>query len=56
MPKAYESMRDKFIQQGLSEKSAKSKAARIYNSKHPESPVTGKHEGYRERLRKVTGK
>lgn len=34
MPKAYEAMRDKFISEGMSEKAAKKKAARIYNSQH----------------------
>ena len=43
MPKAYEKMRDEFKKQGLSDKAAKAKAARIYNSKHPKQPVTGKH-------------
>jgi len=43
MPKAYLKMRDKFKAQGLSDKAAKKKAARIYNSKHPNNPV-GRHE------------
>ena len=42
MPKAYESMRDKFKQQGMTDKGAKRKAARIYNAKHPKKPVTNK--------------
>lgn len=42
MPKAYEAMRDKFSgQMGLAE--AKTKAARIYNSLHPDTPVTRSH-------------
>jgi len=45
MPKQYEAMRDKFKQEGLSDKAAKAKAARIYNAKHPNRPVTGKHKG-----------
>ncbi len=40
MPKAYEEMRDKFKRQGLSDKAAKTKAAKIYNSQHPKHPVT----------------
>lgn len=40
MPKAYEAMRDKFISQGMPAKSAKAKAARIYNAAHPKAPVT----------------
>ena len=42
-PKAYESMRDAFKKDGLSDKAAKAKAAAIYNAKHPKAPVTGKH-------------
>lgn len=34
MPKGYEKMRDKFKKEGLSDKEAKQKAARIWNSKH----------------------
>ena len=41
MPKAYESMRDSFKREGMSDKAAKKKAARIYNSKH-KNPVTRK--------------
>lgn len=43
MPKGYESMRDKFIRDGMSEKAAKAKAARTWNAKHPNNPVTRKH-------------
>ena len=43
MPKGYEKMRDKFMSEGMSEKSAKRKAARIWNSKHPTNPVGRKH-------------
>jgi hypothetical protein len=39
MPKQYEAMRDAFMKQGLSKKSAQAKAARIYNAKHPGTPV-----------------
>lgn len=42
MPKAYEKMRDKFKSEGMSDKKAKEKAAKIYNSKHHKSPVTRK--------------
>lgn len=45
MPKAYERMRDAFKKQGMSDQAAKRKAARIYNSKHPNNPVTRKHKG-----------
>ena len=40
MPKGYEKMRDSFKKEGLSEKAAKTKAAKIWNSKHPKNPVT----------------
>jgi len=42
MPKQYEAIRDRFINQGMSEKEAKTRAAKIYNSKHPSHPVTRK--------------
>lgn len=39
MPAQYEAMRDHFIREGMKEKAAKTKAAKIYNSKHPHTPV-----------------
>lgn len=42
-PKGYERMRDKFIKSGMSDKAAKQKAARIWNDKNPNNPVTRKH-------------
>jgi hypothetical protein len=39
MPRQYEAMRDAFMKEGMAKKAAQSKAARIYNSKHPKSPV-----------------
>ncbi len=42
MPKQYEKMRDKFKSKGMSDKAAKAKAAKIYNSKHKNRPVTRK--------------
>ena len=45
MPKAYEKMRDKFKSEGMSDKGAKRKAARIFNSKNPKRPVTRKKHG-----------
>lgn len=42
MPKGYEKMRDKFKREGMGDKAAKKKAARIYNSKNPKKPVSGK--------------
>lgn len=46
-PKAYEAMRDKFKKEGMKDKEAKEKAARIYNAKHPDKPVTRKPHGTR---------
>jgi hypothetical protein len=42
VPKAYEKMRDAFKRDGLSDKAAKKKAARIFNSKRKkgQKPVT----------------
>ena len=42
MPKGYEKMRDKFKREGMSDKAAKGKAARIWNSTHKKNPVTRK--------------
>jgi len=42
MPKAYEKMKAKFKAEGMSDKAAKTKAAKIYNAKHPSKPVTRK--------------
>ncbi len=43
MPKGYEKIRDKLMKEGMSKEAAQRKAARIWNSKHPNSPV-GKSE------------
>ena len=44
VPKAYEKIRDKFIKQGMSEKQAKTHAAKIFNAnrKPGTKPVTRK--------------
>jgi len=44
MPAKYEAIRDKFIKNGLSASSSKTKAAKIYNAtrKSGEKPVTRK--------------
>lgn len=40
MPSGYEQIRDKLIESGeYTEEEAKTSAARIWNSKHPEDPV-----------------
>jgi hypothetical protein len=39
MPKQYEAIRDKFISEGMDTKEAKTRAAKIYNSKHHDNPV-----------------
>jgi len=43
MPAGYEKMRDSFIRGGMSKKAAQTKAARIWNAKHPKNPVGRKH-------------
>jgi hypothetical protein len=48
MPKGYEKMRDKFISEGMSPDKAKEKAAKYWNSKHPNNPV-GKGEGRKKK-------
>jgi hypothetical protein len=42
MPAGYEKIRDKFKQQGLSTKAAKTKAAKIWNSKHKGRQAVGR--------------
>ena len=42
MPKGYEEMKAKFKKEGMSDKAAKGKAARIWNAKHKSNPVTRK--------------
>lgn len=39
MPKGYEKMRDKFKGEGLGDRVAKEKAARIWNSRNKDNPV-----------------
>jgi hypothetical protein len=47
MPKAYTKMRDSFKKKGLSSGAAKTKAAKIYNSRRKagQRPVTRGHRG-----------
>lgn len=52
MPKAYESMRDKFSK-SMSYDAAQAKAAAIYNSKHKDNPVTAAHR--RHKAKKALG-
>jgi hypothetical protein len=40
MPKGYEEIRDRLIDQNMPVKEAKMHAARIWNAQHPENPVT----------------
>jgi hypothetical protein len=42
MPAGYEKIRDKFKAQGLSTKAAKTKAAKIWNSKHKGRQTVGR--------------
>jgi hypothetical protein len=43
MPAGYEKMRDAFITQGMSTRMAKTKAAKIWNSKHSGSEAVGRN-------------
>lgn len=45
MPKGYLEMKRRFMREGLSEKEAAAKAARIWNAKHPNNPVGPKRHG-----------
>ncbi len=42
MPRGYEKMRDVFKREGMGDKVAKEKAARIWNAKHKSNLVTRK--------------
>ena len=42
MPAGYEKIRDSFISKGMSTKSAKTKAAKIWNSKHKGKSAVGR--------------
>ncbi len=42
MPAGYEKMRDSFIRDGMAESAAKTKAAKIWNSKHKGGDTVGK--------------
>lgn len=42
MPKGYEEIRDKFISKGMSTKNAKTRAAKIWNSKHKGRQAVGR--------------
>lgn len=42
MPARYEKIRDSFISKGKSTKSAKTKAAKIWNSKHKGAQAVGR--------------
>jgi hypothetical protein len=53
MPAGYEHMRDKFKKDGMKDEEAKAKAAAIWNSKHPNNPVTKKHEGVEDEPAKI---
>jgi hypothetical protein len=54
MPKAYEAMRDRFAEGAPVDSPkydrAQSRAAAIYNAKHPGRPVTGKHKRKRAKV------
>jgi hypothetical protein len=42
MPAGYEKIRDSFISKGMSTKAAKTKAAKIWNSKHKGKSAVGR--------------
>lgn len=42
MPAGYEKIRDSFISKGMSSRAAKTKAAKIWNSKHKGSQAVGR--------------
>lgn len=52
MPKMYEAIRDKAVAEGMDYDDAQAKAARIYNSKHPDAPVGRSHVSSRDRWEK----
>lgn len=47
MPEGYEKIRDRLIEQGKSEKEAKTIAAKIWNSKNPDNPVGRNSDSFR---------
>lgn len=49
MPVAYERIRDRLISKGMSEKEAKTRAAKIYNSLVNKGKIKGKHVGGRHK-------
>jgi hypothetical protein len=49
MPAQYEAMRDKFISKGMSTKAAKTRAAKIYNSRNSDKPVGPNYEKKKKR-------
>jgi hypothetical protein len=42
MPKGYEEIRDKFVAKGMGLKQAKTRAAKIWNSKHKGKQAVGR--------------
>jgi hypothetical protein len=42
MPKGYEEIRDKFVAKGMNLKQAKTRAAKIWNSKHKGKQAVGR--------------
>ena len=55
MPKQYEAIRDKLATQGVDYDEAQSRAAAIYNAKHPSRPVTGRTERVKVHSHQPTG-
>ena len=53
MPRAYVAMRDKFARE-MGYDAAQAKAARIYNSQHPDNPVS-RYSDHKKRKKKQRG-
>lgn len=52
MPKEYEAIRDNLVKRGKSMDDAQKHAAMIYNSRHPDTPVHGKHKAKKKKKSK----
>lgn len=54
MPAQYEAIRDRLIRQGVPMAEAKRRAAKIYNSQHPNNPVGPNYEKRRKTTARTT--
>lgn len=55
MPEGYLKIKEKFIKDGMSEEEAATHAARIWNAKHKDNPVTKKDEEPKENVKILDG-